>query len=125
MTYVPSDGIYPVMGLHPHVVGGISLIVTARFIPYPAFPPYDVKKLHPGLRPTSATYMRSSYSLRCMMKFTIIGSYKATADYKANTSWLVLGRLGAILGHHMNESYKATTYLKTNKIHLGSSWVVM
>ena len=54
MTHVPSDGIYPVMGLHPHVVGGISLIVTVRFIPYPAFPPYDVKKLHPGLRPTSA-----------------------------------------------------------------------
>ena len=50
------------MGLHPHVVGGISLIVTARFIPYPAFPPYDVKKLHPGLRPTSATYMRSCSS---------------------------------------------------------------
>ena len=50
------------MGLHPHVVGGISLIVTARFIPYPAFPPYDVKKLHPGLRPTSATYMRSCYT---------------------------------------------------------------
>ena len=55
-------GLHPVMGLHPHVVGGISLIVTARFIPYPAFPPYDVKKLHPGLRPTSATYMRSCYT---------------------------------------------------------------
>ena len=25
---------------------------------YPASPPYDVKKLHPGLRPTSSTYMR-------------------------------------------------------------------
>ena len=62
MTHVPSDGIYPVMGLHPHVVGGISLIVTVRFIPYPAFPPYDVKKLHPGLRPTSATYKRSCYT---------------------------------------------------------------
>ena len=62
MTHVPSDGIYPVKGLHPHVVGGISLIVTVRFIPYPAFPPYDVKKLHPGLRPTSATYMRSCYT---------------------------------------------------------------
>ena len=65
MTYVPSDGIYPVMGLHPHVVGGISLIVTVRFIPYPAFPPYDVKKLHPGLRPTSATQLRICYTLQC------------------------------------------------------------
>ena len=74
MTYVPSDGIYPVMGLHPHVVGGISLIVTARFIPYPAFPPDDVKKLHPGLRPTSATYMRScsSPAMLIMMVMTMM-----------------------------------------------------
>ena len=74
MTYVPSDGIYPVMGLHPHVVGGISLIVTARFIPYPAFPPYDVKKLHPGLRPTSATYMPSCFppALLIMMVMTMM-----------------------------------------------------
>ena len=74
MTYIPSDGIYPVMGLHPHVVGGISLIVTVRFIPYPAFPPYDVKKLHPGLRPTSATYMRScsSPAMLIMMVMTMM-----------------------------------------------------
>ena len=50
-----DDPIYPVKGLHPHFVGGISLIQTARFNPYPAFPPYDVRTLHPGLRPTSAT----------------------------------------------------------------------
>ena len=74
MTHVPSDGIYPVMGLHPHVVGGISLIVTARFIPYPAFPPYDVRTLHPGLRPTSATYMRScsSPAMLIMMVMTMM-----------------------------------------------------
>ena len=65
------------MGLYPHVVGGISLILTARFIPYPAFPPYDVKTLHPGLRPTSATYMGSCYSpamltIMMMMKMIVI-----------------------------------------------------
>ena len=49
-------------GLHPHFVGGISLIQTARFNPYLAFPPYDVRTLHPELRPTSATYMRNCYS---------------------------------------------------------------
>ena len=124
MTYVPSDGIYPVMGLHPHVVGGISLIVTARLIPYPAFPPYDVKKLHLGRRPTSATYMRSCYS-PAMLTMIMMIKMIVMALPKANTYWLVLGRLGAILGHHMNDSYKATTYLKTNKKHLGSSWVVM
>ena len=101
MTHVPSDGIYPVMGLHPHVVGGISLILTARFIPFPAFPPYDVKKLHPGLRPTSATCMRTCYSPAMLTMIMMI-------------IMIVI----AI-------SYKATTYLKANKIHLGSSWVVM
>ena len=97
MTYVPSDGIYPVMGLHPHVVGGISLIVTVRFIPYPAFPPYDVKKLHPGLRPTSATYMRSCYSpamltMIMMIKMIVIAiSYKATTYFIAKYILVHLG----------------------------------
>ena len=48
--------------ISPPLRGGIFRIQTTRFNPYPAFPPYVVKKLHPGLRPTSATYMRSCYS---------------------------------------------------------------
>ena len=52
---IPSDGFTLDSRYHPHFVGGISLIQTARFNPYPAFPPYDVRTLHPGLRPTSAT----------------------------------------------------------------------
>ena len=72
------------MGLHPHVVGGISLILTARFIPYPAFPPYDVKKLHPGLRPTSATYMRSCSSAAMLTIIMMIRfAFKALCKYLA------------------------------------------
>ena len=99
MTYVPSDGIYPVMGLHPHVVGGISLIVTARFIPYPAFPPYDVKKLHSGLRPTSATYMRSCYFpamlIMMMMAMMVMMRQYILLIWPLGRSYTVLEHLAA------------------------------
>ena len=99
MTHVPSDGIYPVMGLHPHVVGGISLTVTVRFIPYPAFPPYDVKKLHPGLRPTSATYMRNCYPPAMLTMIMTMTTMMVMMRKYLHTSWAVLGRSYTVLEH--------------------------
>ena len=41
-------------------MGGIHIIKGDLSIPYPAFPPYDVRPLHPGIRPTRLTYMLNS-----------------------------------------------------------------
>ena len=37
--------------------GGNYFIKSFLFIPYPATPPYYVRTIHPGIRPTKKTYM--------------------------------------------------------------------
>ena len=50
--------IIAVKGFFPHPVGGIIFIKSFLFIPYPAIPPYYVRTIHPGIRPTRKTYTK-------------------------------------------------------------------
>ena len=42
--------------------GGNVFLKSFLFSPYPAIPPYFVKTLHPGIRPTKNTYPLRNYS---------------------------------------------------------------
>ena len=44
-------------GFFPHFVGGIQNLKSLLLYPYPAFPPYNIRTLHPGIWPTWATIL--------------------------------------------------------------------